>query len=207
MILLSSFWTKTGLLFLYEKNSTGSSSSNTRRNNNRAFAQPLTNAVLNQWLACCSLIEMPPRNKQCKQNRNNSIFLGEKKLPSLYFYCQSLLLSPYLGLPYFGHFSLSHSMPLVLFMWAQWGTVFLLLLQWLSLSFYYFIFLWLLNLHQSLIFIGQKLAPLPYAVKVFSCDSERGKHLCIKHEFPESSASSSKLRKNLCLQFYVLWKH
>lgn len=85
-----------------------------RRNNNTAFAQPLTNAVLNQWLAGCSLIEMPPRNKQCKQNRNNSIFL-KKFFPQVFVFTARAF---YLALTWVYHiltiflWSLSHLMPL-----------------------------------------------------------------------------------------------
>lgn len=60
-----------------------------RRNNNTAITQPSTNAVLIQWLACPRLIQTPPKNKQCKENRRNSIFL-EKKNFQVGFYCQSL---------------------------------------------------------------------------------------------------------------------
>lgn len=71
-----------------------------RRNNNTAITQPSTNAVLIQWLACPRLIQMPPKNKQCKENRRNSIFLEKKKFPS-WFLLPEPLLSSYLGSPCF----------------------------------------------------------------------------------------------------------
>lgn len=62
------------LCFIYEKKSVPIQVIS-GRNSNTAITQPLTNAVPSQWLACPSLIEMPPRKKQRKQNRSNSIFL------------------------------------------------------------------------------------------------------------------------------------
>lgn len=117
LILCPSFLAFNGVtFFLYEKIPHVQIQGISKRNNNTAITQPLTNAVLNQWLACCGLIEMPPRNKQCQQNRrNNSYFSSENRFQVLVFSARAF----YLGLIWVYRvlaiflWSLAHLMPLL----------------------------------------------------------------------------------------------
>lgn len=179
-----------GLLFIYEKRAHVPVQVIPRRNNNTAFAQPLTNAVLNQWLACSSLIKMPSRNKQCKQNRNNSIFL--KKLIS-----KSSFLLPepftYLALTWVYRiltiflWSLSHSMPLEclsgghseeqFFFYCYSDFLFPFILQ--------LVFLWLLNLHQASSSLGRSWHPFPLLLKYLVVIQKEVK-ICALNMTPQS---------------------
>lgn len=148
-----------------------------RRNSNTAITQTLTNAVPSQWLACPSLIEMPPRKKQHKQNRSNSIFLEKIISKSVFtarvFYLALIwvhrVLTVFLWSP-------SHLMSLLAP--VQAGTVkssFTSITVTLSLLLFlrcFFFGSWIPT--KSLALTGQNLALFPSIVKMFSYNSERG---------------------------------
>lgn len=159
--------------FIYEKKKCPHS----RRNSNTAITQPLTNAVPSQWLACPSLIEMPPRKKQHKQNRSNSIFL-EKIISKSVFTARAFYLALIWVHRVLTVFLWSPSHLMSLLAPVQTGTVkssFTSITAPLSLLLFlrcFFFDSWIST--KSLALTGQNLALFPSAVKMFSYNSERG---------------------------------
>ena len=148
---------------------------------------------------------MPPRNKQCKQNRrSNSTFLEKSHFQVLVFTARALYLALIwvCGVLTIFLWSPAHFMPLlapvqvgtVKGSFSSVVTVTLSFLLFLSCFFFDF---WIIN--KPLVLSGQIWHPFPPAVKMFSYNLERGENLGIKQDPPEFTASSSKLRKSMCL--------
>lgn len=157
-----------------------------KRNNNTAITQPLTNAVLNQWLASHSLIEMPPGTSSAHKTGEITLFFLHKIISRSWFFPARAfylaLIWVYRVLTIF-LWSPVHLMPLLAP--VQSGTVkgrfspiVTAALSFLLCFSRFFSDSWVAT--KPLVLAGQNLASFPLVVKPLSYDSERGENLCVK---------------------------
>lgn len=199
MILLPLFWPLMGFLVCYRN---ARIQVMPRTNNDTTVTQPSTNAVPSPWLACCSLIERPPRDKVQTKQRIHSIFLQRIISESWFSLPEPFtqLLSGFTALwPFFSGLQLPRCSPRLLLGRVRCRRCFSRgYSDVLFPSFLRCFFFDSQVATKLLVFAGRNLAPIPPVVKMFSYNSERGEVLCIKYDSRVFSFSS-KLRSNICL--------